>query len=88
MVSYLQDLNGENKLNPGFLCWYLDAGESPLSIPGICTQVEREIDPYFDIYYEETPEEVEVEWRPQLLIELVEVSFERPFHYLCPLVSL
>ncbi|PPQ68050.1 hypothetical protein CVT26_007334 [Gymnopilus dilepis] len=49
-----------------------DAGESPLTIPGICTQVEREIDPYFDIYYEETPEEVEVEWRPQLLIELVE----------------
>ncbi|KAF8874053.1 hypothetical protein CPB84DRAFT_1798036 [Gymnopilus junonius] len=50
-----------------------DAGESRLSIPGICTQIEREIDPYFDIYYEETFEEAQAEWRPQLLIEIVEL---------------
>jgi hypothetical protein len=55
----------------------LDAGENQFSIPGISSDLERELDPNFDCSNDdENDDEPLPEWRPRLLVEFLQASVE------------
>jgi len=51
----------------------LEAGESQFSIPGITSDFERELDPNFN-QVDQDLDVCQPEWRPRLLIEVLQVS--------------
>ena len=61
----------------------LDAGENQFSIPGISSDLERELDPNFDCSDDDDDDDEPLpEWRPQLLLDFIQASAE---HLLCSL---
>lgn len=51
-----------------------DAGESPQILPGISLELEREMDPYHDLFDSAWDEEPLPNWCPQILLEFIQVS--------------
>ncbi|KIM39660.1 hypothetical protein M413DRAFT_447124 [Hebeloma cylindrosporum] len=50
-----------------------DAGESPLTLPGISLELEREMDPYHDLFDSAWDEEPLPNWCPQILLEFIQL---------------
>lgn len=58
------------------ICAYfcsIDAGESPLILPGISLELEREMDPYHDLF-DSAWDEPSPSRCPQILLEFIQVS--------------
>jgi hypothetical protein len=51
-----------------------DAGESPLMLPGISMELEREMDPYYDLFGSAWDEEPLQNWCPRMLLDVIQVS--------------
>lgn len=51
----------------------IDAGESSITIPGISSELECELDPNHSDFHDDASDDTMLDWLPQYIIEFLEV---------------